>query len=136
MEEKIAMLVLKALTTVEHNGVRFGPGHDAGAVFEVTAAQSVALLQVKAAELYDPAAAVPAAGVAEAFARADAFAQDIEKARALLVQEGVQAEAQALDIATARIQLEADIKAFEEAKAAGAAAPAAAEPAAAKAAKK
>ncbi|MDR3370712.1 hypothetical protein [Rhodoferax sp.] len=52
-----ALVALTALSVVEHDGVTYGPGMDAGDKLQVTAAQAKALVDVGAAALDEPAPA-------------------------------------------------------------------------------
>lgn len=141
----LAMIALTALTTVEHNGIKYGPGQPAGTDFEASEAEAEPLLQVNAVKVYDPNAATQdsliveqAAAATENASAALSQANDaLEKARvdadaAAEAQAKADADAQAAAealtkaateaqaVADARAKLEADIKAFEEAKAAAA----------------
>ena len=142
MGKVITLIALTALTVVEHNGVKYGPGQDAGSEFEATEAEAAPLLQVKAAKLYDAddkaasdratvdaraSAKNAAEATAAAQAKADAAAQaaagaqlaaDADAEVAAAAQAKADADAEA--VADARAKLDADIKAFEEAKAAAA----------------
>lgn len=55
--EMLAVLALTALTCIEHDGVKFGPGQDAGEDFEATEAQARPLIAVGAAKLKEVAVA-------------------------------------------------------------------------------
>lgn len=131
-----SLIALSALATVEHDGVKYGPGHPAGTDFEASEAEAALLLQVKAVKLYDAnATTAEDPKTAQAAAIAESAAAAIEQARsdseaAATAQEKADADAKAaseaqakvdLDaqaVAEARAKLEADIKAFEATQAA------------------
>lgn len=140
-----ALIALTALTTVEHNGVKYGPGQIAGTDFQATELEAEPLLQVKAVKKYDPndttvesqiveqvAAAAQSASAAlsqansalekarldtEAATKAQATAEETAR---LAAETQAKADADAQAVADARAKLDADIKVFEEAKAAAA----------------
>jgi hypothetical protein len=53
MATKLALIAALAMVVVEHDGVKYGPGQDAGAQFELTEAQAKPLLDVGAIELVE-----------------------------------------------------------------------------------
>lgn len=88
MSTALAMVVLTALTTVEHNGVLYGPGQPAGTEFEISEFAAAPLLDVKAAKHYKPSEGALAV-------------VSLEEQKALLAAE-------AADLAAQRAQLTAD----------------------------
>jgi hypothetical protein len=48
---KLALIAVVALVAIEHDGVKYGPGQDAGEAFELTEAQAKPLLEVGAIKL-------------------------------------------------------------------------------------
>ena len=126
----IALVALTALTVVEHDGVKYGPGQEAGTDFKTTDAQAAALLSVNAAKLASPSetTAGPTAGqlsAAAEFVGASRLAAEDAQAKAdrdaqAAADAQAQADRDAQAVADARAKLDADIKAFEDAKAAAA----------------
>ena len=62
MTKNPVLLTLIALVTVEHDGVKYGPGQTAGDKLELPQAQAQPLLEVGAVKLDEPAAAADAGG--------------------------------------------------------------------------
>ena len=134
----LAMIALTALTTVEHNGIKYGPGQPAGTDFEASEAEAAPLLEVNAVKIYEASAAAEKSRNAEQEAAlADNAAAALEQARldsdaAAAAQAKADADAKAASeaqakadadaqaVADERAKLDAEIKAFEEAKAAAA----------------
>lgn len=142
MAKTLALIALTALTTVEHDGVKYGPGHLAGTEFQATELEAEPLLQVKAVKVFDPNATTVETQIVEQAAAAAESANAalnqansaLEKARIdteaateaqaaadeaarLATEAQAKADADAQAVADARAKLDADIKAFEEAKA-------------------
>lgn len=133
-----AMVAMTALVTVEHDGVKYGPGQAAGTDFEASEAEAAQLLEVKAVKRYEANAVTDdssntvqetaiaenaSAAIEQARLDSEAAATAREKADAdakAASEAQAKADADALAVADARAKLDADIKAFEEAKAAAA----------------
>jgi hypothetical protein len=126
-----ALIALTALTTIEHNGVKYGPGQMAGTDFQATELEAEPLLQVKAVKKYDPNdTTVESQIVEQAVAAAQSASAALSQANSALekarldteaaTEAQAKADADAQAVADARAKLDADIKAFEEAKAAAA----------------
>lgn len=126
----LALVALTAVTVVEHNGIKYGPGLPDGADFDASDAEANALLQVKAAKLRgdkdpvvvtqaDPNAANAALEQARAASEAAADAQAQADAAAQAAADAqAKADADAAAVADARAKLDADMKAFADAQAA------------------
>jgi hypothetical protein len=57
MAKNLALIALIALVVVEHDGVKYGPGQDAGDKLELPETQAKPLLEVGAVKLDEPVAA-------------------------------------------------------------------------------
>ncbi|QDL55929.1 hypothetical protein [Rhodoferax aquaticus] len=62
MAKNLVLIALIALVAVEHDGVKYGPGQDAGDKLELPEAQAKPLLEVGAVKLDEPVAAADGGG--------------------------------------------------------------------------